>query len=153
MPKKIAEFYNDSSSFLNGDVVISGSLAFTGNILNNLTATGKIFNSQATHVNSQSIGPITLTSSNLFNGIFEITQTVPVLLTLPTGTNMYNIGISIDQSIDWTVINTGTASGTATVQANTGHTMVGQGFIQKSLSGRFRTRITALNTAITYRLS
>ena len=118
-----------------------------------IIAPGKIYNSQTTQTTSLTPGTTALTIAHLINGIYQITQTVAVTLTLPTGTLTYNGGFGIDQSLDWTVINTGTTAGATTVGANTAHTIVGSGLVAIGTSGRFRKRISALNTAITYRLS
>ena len=127
---------------LDDNVIITGNLTI-----------GRIYKYQNTHTASQTAGATRLTIAQLLNGIYEITQTAVVLLTLPTGTATYSGGFGVNQSIDWSVINTGTSVGTATVQQTTDHTLIGSGFVQKATSGQFRTRITALNTAITYRVS
>lgn len=70
--------------------------------------------------------------------------------TVPTGTAVDGI-LSIDESIDWTFINTGNQ--TVTITAATGHTLVGGMALAAGTQGLFRTRCTAANTAITYRLA
>jgi hypothetical protein len=59
--------------------------------------------------------------------------------------------MAIGDSVDWTVINTG--PNTFTVTAATGHTIVGAAAVATATSGWFRTRKTAADTFITYRLS
>jgi hypothetical protein len=91
--------------------------------------------------------------------------------TLPLGTTMDAVitgataGIMAGkyEAFDWTLINTSVnAVDTITVTANTGHTLVGSGIVQSSHSttgglygnaATFRTRRTATNTWITYRLN
>ena len=95
-----------------------------------------------------------LSLAHLVIGIYQTTQTVAITLPLPVGTAIYNGGFGTNQSLDWSVINTGTvAAGTTTVQQNTNHTLVGSGLVSFGTSGRFRTKISALNTAVTYRLA
>jgi hypothetical protein len=57
----------------------------------------------------------------------------------------------VDEAFDWYVINTG-ATNAFTVAAGTGHTLVGSGTVALSSSGAFRTRKTAANTFVTYRI-
>lgn len=75
--------------------------------------------------------------------------------TVPTGTAIYgteaNPGIAIGHSIDWTFINTGNQ--TVTITQAAGHTLVGGMALTAGTQGLFRTRCTAANTAITYRLA
>lgn len=75
--------------------------------------------------------------------------------TLPTGTLAdAAAGLSIDQCFDWVLINLSSTGGsTVTVAAGTGHTIVGNALVAISASGRFRTRKTAANTFITYRIN
>jgi hypothetical protein len=70
--------------------------------------------------------------------------------TVPTGTAV-NGGMAIGQSIDWSFINTGNQ--TVTITAAAGHTLVGGMALAAGTQGMFRTRCTATNTAITYRLA
>ena len=93
--------------------------------------------------------------AHLVNGSYQITQTAAVLLPLPTGTLTHSSANNIgkDQSIDWSVVNTGSSLGAATVQANTAHTPIGSGLAAVGTSGRFRTRLSATSVATTYRIS
>jgi hypothetical protein len=59
-------------------------------------------------------------------------------------------GLPIDTAFDWVLINTG--SGTATLAAGTGHTIVGAATTAIATSSRWRTRKTAANTFVTYRI-
>lgn len=58
--------------------------------------------------------------------------------------------MAVGDSIDWAVINTG--PNTFTVTADTDHTLVGAGAVATATSGLFRTRKTAANTFVTYRI-
>ena len=97
----------------------------------------------------------------MLTGIITVTQVAAVTLTLPTGTATQTgmIGgtgnaINVDQSIDWSIINTGTTLGAVTLApSTTTHTIVGALVVAIGTSAQFRTIIAAKNTASTYRLS
>ena len=105
-----------------------------------------------------------ISAAELLTGIITSTgATGPSVHQLPTGTALAAAitGIAVGDSFDWSLINTGTgASDDAVVSANTDHTIVGNGTVGAltdatiiSGSGRFRTRYTAANTFVTYRLA
>ena len=108
-----------------------------------------------TQTASITTGSTALTMTHLVNVIYQLTQTAAVLLPLPTGTLTDSSAstIGIDQSVDWSVINTGSSLGAATVPANTAHTLTGSGLAAIGTSGRFRTTLSATNVAVTYRIS
>ena len=94
----------------------------------------------------------TLTAAQLLTGIITSTTAAAVVGTLPTGTLLDAAAdLAIDEAFDWSVINTGAAN-TFTVAAGTGHTVVGNMVVALSTTGRFRSRKTAANTFVTYRL-
>ena len=70
-------------------------------------------------------------------------------------------GIAVGDCWDWSMINTGTgASDDATITVNTDHTIIGNPTVGAltdatiiSGSARFRTRYTAANTFVTYRMA
>jgi hypothetical protein len=111
----------------------------------------------------------TLTVQELLSGIITYTGTsgANATLTLPLGTSMdasSDAVFGIDQSFDWHVINLSTtATNSCTITANTGHTLVGVGEVIASdasgdgevggPSATFRSRKTAANTWITYRIN
>lgn len=100
-------------------------------------------------------GDATLTIAELLTGIVTATSASAVALTLPTGT-LTDAGMgafAIGQAFEWTVINLGSASGAVTMTAGTDHTYVGNATVAISTSARFRTRKTAANTFVTYRIS
>lgn len=85
-------------------------------------------------------------------GIVTSTTAAAVAGTVPTGTVMdAAVQMAVGESVDWSVINTG--PNTFTVTAATDHTLVGTAAVATVTSGLFRTRKTAANTFITYRLS
>jgi hypothetical protein len=94
----------------------------------------------------------TLTIAELENGI--ITASAQFLtFTLPTGTDcdggfasLYN-----NMTFQWSYINQ--LSGSVTIAANTGHTLVGSGSLAGGQGYRFATRRTGTNTWVTYRIS
>lgn len=108
----------------------------------------------------------TLTAAELLDGIITVTQASGSTdaYVLPTGTLMDEASeFAIGESFDWTLINlSAAAADTATVTAGSGHTVVGTMIVQSAHSTtgllygnavRFRTRKTAANTFVTYRLA
>jgi hypothetical protein len=98
----------------------------------------------------------TLTIAQLLGAIITASGTTAKTLTLPTGT-LTDAGINapslpLNGCFDWTVINTGTSSGAVTVAAGTAHTLVGSATVAIGTSAGFRTRKTAANTFVTYRV-
>ena len=107
----------------------------------------------------------TLTIANLLTGIVTGTHTAGATqaYTLPTGTlSDAGVQMAADEAFEWTLINlSAAAADTITVTAGVGHTLVGEGIVQSAhastgllygSSGRFRTRKTAANTFVTYRV-
>ena len=98
----------------------------------------------------------TLTIAQLLTGIVTTSGTVAITLTLPTGT-LSDAGVTgpalpVNGCFDWAVINTGTSSGAVTMAAGTGHTIIGSTAVAIGSSAGFRTRKTAANTFVTYRV-
>jgi hypothetical protein len=98
----------------------------------------------------------TLTIANLLTQIITSTSATAVSLTLPTGT-LSDAGVSggtsaVNTSFDYSIINTGSASGDVTLVAGTAHTIVGSVSVPVGTSGRFRCRKTATNTFVSYRV-
>lgn len=94
-----------------------------------------------------------VTSAAILGGIVTSTTAAAVAGTIPTGTVMDTATtMVVGDSVDWSVINTG-GTNAFTVTAATGHTIVGAAAVAANTSGRFRTRKTAANTYITYRLA
>ena len=72
--------------------------------------------------------------------------------TIPTGTVMDAASeFAIGDSFDWSVIKVG--ANAFTVTAATGHTIVGVAVVATATSALFRTKKTAANTFVTYRLA
>lgn len=95
----------------------------------------------------------TLTAALILGGIITSSTAAAVTATLDTGTVMdAALTMAVDDSFDWSAINTGGANA-FTVTAATGHTIVGTAAVSANTTGRFRTRKTAANTFVTYRLS
>lgn len=94
----------------------------------------------------------TLTAALIMGGIVTSSTAAAVAATLDTGAVMDAVGtFSVNDSFDWSVINTG--GNTFTVTASTGHTIVGVAAVVTVTSARFRTRKTAADTFVTYRLA
>ena len=98
----------------------------------------------------------TLTIANLLTQIVTSTSATAVSLTLPTGT-LSDAGVSggtsaVNTSFDWAIINLGSAIGDVTLVAGTAHTIVGSVTVAVGTSGKFRSRKTATNTFVTYRV-
>lgn len=95
----------------------------------------------------------TLTASLILGGIVTSSTAAAVTATLDTGAIMDAvIDMDIGDAFDWSAINTGGANAFTVTAAASGHTLVGAGAVAASTSGRFRTRKTAADTYITYRL-
>lgn len=96
----------------------------------------------------------TLTAAAILSGIVTSTTAAAVTATLDTGAIMdASCDMEIGDSFDWSAINTGGANAFTVAAAASGHTVVGGMAVAASSSGRFRTRKTAADTFITYRLS
>lgn len=94
----------------------------------------------------------TLTIALILGGIVTSTTAAAVTATLDTGTICdAALTMAVNDSFDWSAIATGANS--FTVTASTGHTIVGSGVVATVTSGRFRTRKTAANTFVTYRIA
>ena len=147
----------------------AGAVAITGGTINtatvglttpaqgiftNLTATSGVYFPQGAPVAANATA--TLTIANLLAFIITSTNTVAVSLTLPTGTltdaGILGGALAVDRSFEWTHINLGSTSGAVTLVAGTGHTIVGSAVIAIGTSATFRTRKTAANTFVTYRI-
>lgn len=110
---------------------------------------------------------VTLTAAELLTGIITATQSsgATVAYTLPTGTLLDLASqFAVNSSFDWHIINlSAAAADTVTLTAGTDHTIVGVPIIQSAHSttggsgsgngSRWRSRKTAANTFVTYRIS
>jgi hypothetical protein len=93
-----------------------------------------------------------VSAAAILSGIVTSTTAAAVAGTVPTGTVMDAASeFAVGDSVDWSVINTG--GNTFTVTAATDHTLVGVAAVVTVTSGRFRTRKTADNTFVTYRIA
>ena len=92
-----------------------------------------------------------LTSAMILAGIVTSSTAAAVVATLPTGTVLDAASeFAIGDSFDWSVINTGPDS--FTVTAATDHTVVGVAAVATLTSVAWRTRKTAANTVVSYRI-
>ena len=158
MPSLIGNKPNQVPS--NGDL---GTLAFqdanavniTGGTSGNVQNLTTLFVAQPTP--SAIDASATLTIAQLLTGIITTNSATAVAFTLPTGT-LTDAGILggqllINQSFDWSIINTGSAVGVVTVSGGTDNTLEGSGVLAITTSATFRTRKTAANTFVTYRVA
>lgn len=125
----------------------------SSNILGAITAGGMQLVQQPTP--TAKTGNATLTIAELLTGIVTATSATAVALTLPTGTlsEAGFFALSNNLAFDWSVINLGSASGAVTMTPGTDHTYVGNTTVAISTSAQFRSRRTAANTWVTYRLA
>jgi hypothetical protein len=94
----------------------------------------------------------TLTAAMILSGIVTSTTGAGVTATLDTGAIVDAASeFAIGDSFDWSVINTG--GNAFTVTASTGHTIVGTAAVATVTSAVWRTRKTAADTFVSYRLS
>jgi len=96
----------------------------------------------------------TLTAALISTGIVTSTTAAAVTATVDTGTAMDTALAaehSVNDAFDWSA--TATGANAFTVTAASGHTLVGSGIVSSGASGSFRSRRTAANTWVTYRLS
>jgi hypothetical protein len=109
---------------------------------------------------------VTLTAAELLTQIITGTHTAGATqnYTLPTGTLLDAAGSwDVNEYFDWSLINlSAAAADTITVLAGTDHTVVGTMVVASAHSttgllygnaARFRTRKTAANTFVTYRIT
>jgi hypothetical protein len=109
---------------------------------------------------------VTLTAAELLTGLVTGTHTAgaTAAYTLPTGTLMdAATSFAVDEHFDWTLINlSAAAADTITITAGADHTVVGTMVCQSAHSTtgavhgnalRLRTRKTAANTFVSYRLA
>jgi hypothetical protein len=158
MPSLIGNRPNQAPS--NGDL---GTLAFqdanavniTGGTSGNVQTLTTLFVAQPTP--SAINASATLTIAELLTRIITTNSATAVAFTLPTGT-LTDAGILsgqllVNQSFDWSIVNTGSAVGVVTVSGGTGNTLEGSGVLAITTSATFRTRKTAANTFVTYRVA
>lgn len=93
-----------------------------------------------------------VSATAMLGGTVTSTTAAAVAGTVPTGTVLDAAAeFAINDSFEWTVINTG-GTNAFTVTAATDHTIVGAAAVAANTSGTFRTRKTAANTFVTYRI-
>lgn len=105
----------------------------------------------------------TLTAAQVLTGIITVTQGSGAnsAQQMPTGTDLQAalpVDFAVGDSFDFSIINLGGASETATLTVNTDVTIVGRAIVDvaaatASGSGRFRVRKTADHVFVVYRLS
>ena len=95
-----------------------------------------------------------LTAAMMLAGIVTSTTAADVVATVPTGTVMDSaVEFAVGDSFDWSVINLGAGANSGTLTASSNHTIVGAAVVAAATSAMLRTRKTAADTFITYRIS
>jgi hypothetical protein len=127
-----------------------GNLVVEGRIVPSMDDSGSLKQIQLTPAVANTT--TTLTAAQLLTGIITSTTAAAVSGTLPTGTLLdAAAGLDINEAFDWYVINTG-ATNAFTVLAGAGNTIVGAAVVALGTTGHFRSRKTATNTFVTYRI-
>lgn len=149
---------NLNASSLNGATfaapgTIGGTTAGAGNFTS-LSVTTGYYDIQPTPTALTATG--TLTIAQIQGDLITVTSSAAVSLTLPTGT-LTDAGVlggtlQTNGCFDWFIINLGSTSGAVTMVAGTAHTYVGNATVAINTSAQFRTRKTATNTFVTYRI-
>ena len=142
-----------SSSGATSTITLNGTTLSGGDFV---STSGLTYVLQPTPTNlNVTTNPITF--AQIVTGIMTGTPTGAITWTLPTGTLMDTNDSASNPnngSFDWYVINlSATAGATITIAAGTAHTVVGNMVVAISSSGHFRSRKTASNTWVTYRIS
>jgi hypothetical protein len=92
-----------------------------------------------------------VSAAAILGGIVTSTTAAAVAGTVPTGAVMEAAANwTTGDAVDWSVIATG--ANAFTVTAASGHTLVGDAAVASGTSGQFRTRKTAADTFVTYRI-
>lgn len=115
------------------------------------TFTGNVYFAQPTPTSKSTAG--TLTIAELLTGIIDCGGST-YNLSLPSGTSVdagVVAGLAVDGAFEWSLVNRG--GGTVTVVTGINNTLSGSGAVPVSSSGLFRTRKTATNTYVTYRIA
>jgi hypothetical protein len=98
----------------------------------------------------------TLTSAQVISGIITTTQTTgaTIAVLLPNGADMDDASqFDINQYFDWALINNSTGSNTVTItNAASGNNISGPAVVAITTAALFRTRKTAADTFVTYRI-
>lgn len=91
-------------------------------------------------------------ASAIASGLISSNSLLGITCTLPTGAAVEAISdFRIDDAFDWCVMAVGLFG--FTVGASAGHTIVGSASVGSGTSAGFRTRKTAANTFVTYRIN
>lgn len=157
VPSLLGTVVNDTTTF--GPFTNATTVNIVGGAGNTLYAVGvapAIIETKATQTQTDPVavnvtGAVSATA--IQGGIVTSTTAAAVAGTVPTGAVMdAAVQWSVGDSVDWSVIATGANAFTVTAAAS-GHTLVGSGVVATLTSGVFRTRKTAVDTFITYRMS
>jgi hypothetical protein len=98
----------------------------------------------------------TVTATAMLGGLTTLTQATgaTVALTLATGAVLDAASdFDVGDSFDWVIINLGAGANSGTLTASTTHAIVGAAVVAAATSATFRTRKTAADTFVTYRIA
>lgn len=98
----------------------------------------------------------TLTAALIAKGVVTSSTASAVTATLATGAQMdtaFGTRVEIGEAVEWSAVNTGGSNAFTVTAAATGHTVVGAGAVAANNSGLFRSKRTAANTWVTYRIA
>lgn len=144
--------YYTSSVFTNGATVqvLAGAAAVSYNVgVSAVVGVATSFPTQGAPGALNATGA--LTTALLLTRLVTSSTAAAVAGTLDTGTvTDAAVTMAVGDSFGWSIINTG--ANTFTVTAATGHTIVGTATVLTGISAPFRTRKTAANTFVTYRI-
>ena len=125
---------------------LTGHVFVGGVLYNNLSVITSVNNNKTFSINE------------LLNGVILVGGTGNTIFTVPSGTAVYQavntvLTSYLNKSFEWSIINIGVYTFNLSSATVTGHTIIGNPTIVAGVSGRFITRLTAVNVAITYRIA
>lgn len=146
-------YYTSSAFSAAGQVYIAAGAAPVAYNVGTAAVVGRVVNFPTQGAPTALNATGDLTSAAILSGIVTSTTAAAVVATFVTGAVLdAAVDMSIGDYFDWSVVNTG--GNTFTVTAGvTGQSIVGAGAVATATSGRFRTRKTAAETFVHYRLS
>lgn len=147
-------FYTSSAFSAAGQVVVNaGSAPVTYNV-GTAAVVGRVVNVPTQGAPTALNATGDLTAAAMLSGIVTSTTAAAVTATFITGAVLdAAVDMGVGDFFDWSAINTGGSNAFTVTAGVTGMTLVGAGAVAANSSGRFRTRKTAAETFVTYRLS
>ena len=149
---------NEILGFTAAQITLRDNVLITGNLVCEGVVRGTMRQHQdaAESIGGTNIGEETLTVAKLQTGILISSNTINLVLNLPSGAALCAILLDINSSMDLTIINSPSAIYKPVEIRGTGaanHTFVGSGYITWGYSALFRTRMSSPTNVITYRIA